>query len=117
MNSGTLNFLGMTTLGTKHISIAFIWSCREEFIAQPKPMLLNPHNLGANEVSQHAMYSQFAQPVYPIKISSIIDLTIKKFQKNNMLKEDGLNKWVALEQRLRAFKVLNISGVCGCNTK
>jgi hypothetical protein len=38
------------------------------------------------------MYSQFAQPVYPIRISSTIDLTKKESQKNKMVKEDGLNK-------------------------
>jgi hypothetical protein len=72
--------------------------------AQPEPMLVNPQNLGANEVSQQAMYSQFAQPAYPIRMSSTIDLTIKESQKNKIVKEDGLDKWAALEQRLRAFE-------------
>ena len=76
----------------------------EKSTAQPEPMLVNPHNLGANEVSQQAMYSQFAQPTYPIRMSSTIDLTIKESQKNKMVKEDGLDKWVVLEQRLRAFE-------------
>jgi hypothetical protein len=70
--------------------------------AQPEPMLVNPQNLG--EVSQQAMYSQFAQPAYPIEMSSTIDLTIKESQKNKMVKEDGLDKRAALEQRLRTFK-------------
>jgi hypothetical protein len=38
------------------------------------------------------MYSQFAQPAYPIRISSTIDLTKKESQKNKMVKEDGLDK-------------------------
>ena len=71
---------------------------------QPEPILVNPQNLGANEVSQQAMYSQFAQPAYPIRMSSTIDLTIKESQKNKIVKEDGLDKWAALEQRLRAFE-------------
>ena len=75
-----------------------------KFTAQPETMLINPHNLEANEVSQHAMYSQFAQPTYPIRMSSAIDLTIKESQKNKMIKEDSLDKWAALEQRLRAFE-------------
>jgi hypothetical protein len=37
-------------------------------------------------------------------MSSTIDLTIKESQKNKMVKEDGLDKWVALEQRLMAFE-------------
>jgi hypothetical protein len=37
-------------------------------------------------------------------MSSIIDLTIKESQKNKIVKEDGLDKWAALEQRLRAFE-------------
>jgi hypothetical protein len=41
---------------------------KQKFTAQPEPMLVNPQNLGANEVSQQAIYSQFAQPVYPIRM-------------------------------------------------
>jgi hypothetical protein len=37
-------------------------------------------------------------------MSYTIDLTIKESQENKMVKEDGLDKWAALEQRLRAFK-------------
>ncbi|KAL9371910.1 hypothetical protein Peur_037050 [Populus x canadensis] len=37
-------------------------------------------------------------------MSSTIDLTIKEYQKNKMVKEDGLDKWAALEQMLRAFE-------------
>jgi len=73
-------------------------------------MLANPQNLRANKVSQQAMYSQFAQPTYPIRISSTINLTKKKSQKNKMLKEDGLDKWVALKQRLMAFEGSSLHG-------
>jgi hypothetical protein len=41
-------------------------------------------------------------------MSSTIDLTIKESQKNKMVKEDGLDKWAALEQRLRAFEGTNL---------
>jgi hypothetical protein len=63
-------------------------------------MLVNPQNLRASKVSQQAMYSQFDQPTYPIRMSSTIDLTMKESQKNKMVKEDGLDKWATLEQRL-----------------
>jgi hypothetical protein len=41
-------------------------------------------------------------------MSSTIDLTKKESQKNKMVKEDGLDKWVALEQRLMAFEGSNL---------
>jgi hypothetical protein len=37
-------------------------------------------------------------------MSSTIDLTKKESQKNKIVKEDGLDKSVALEQRLMAFE-------------
>jgi hypothetical protein len=37
-------------------------------------------------------------------MSSTIDLTIEESQKNKIVKEDGLDKGAALEQRLRAVK-------------
>jgi len=63
---------------------------KQKFTAQPEPMLVNPQNLRAKEVSHQAMYFQFAQLAYPIRMSSTIDLTIKESQKNKMVKEDGL---------------------------
>ena len=60
-------------------------SVEEKFTAQPEPMLINLQNLEAYEVSfesQPAMYSQIAQPAYPIQVSSNIDFTMKKSQKN-----------------------------------
>jgi len=71
-----------------------------KFIARPKPLLANPQNLEANEVSfksQPATYSQIAQPVYPIRMLSTIDFTMKEFQKAKMVKEDGLDKLASLE--------------------
>jgi len=53
-------------------------------IAQPEPMLVNPftpQNLGANE---------------------------KGSQKGKMVKKDDLNKFIALEQRMRAFEGIRL---------
>jgi hypothetical protein len=73
-----------------------------KFTAQPEPMLTNPQNLGANKVSfesQQATYSEFAQPTYPIRMLSTIDFTVKESQNDKMVKEDGLEKLVALEKK------------------
>jgi len=37
-------------------------------------------------------------------MSSTIDFTMKKSQKDKMVREDGLDKLVVLKQRMRAFK-------------
>jgi len=74
-------------------------------------MLTNPQNLGANKVSfesQQAIYYEFAQPTYPIRMSSTIDFTVKESQNEKMVKEDGLEKLVALEKKMRAFKGTNL---------
>jgi hypothetical protein len=39
---------------------------------------------------------------YPTRMPFTIDSTEKESQKGKMVKEDGLNKLVALDQRLRA---------------
>jgi len=41
------------------------------------------------------------QPAYPTRMSFTIDSIEKESQKGKMVKVDGLNKLVALEQRLR----------------
>ncbi|XP_011013700.1 PREDICTED: uncharacterized protein LOC105117661 [Populus euphratica] len=41
-------------------------------------------------------------------MSSIIDLTIKQSKKNKVVKEDELNKFIALEQRRRAFEGIHL---------
>jgi hypothetical protein len=71
----------------------------------------NPQNLGEKEVSfesQQTMYSQIAQPAYPIKRSSTIDFIMKESQKDKMVRKDGLDKMVAPEQRIRAFKGISL---------
>jgi len=44
------------------------------------------------------------QPAYPSRISSTIDSTEKESQKGKMVKEEGLEKWTALEERIRAVE-------------
>jgi hypothetical protein len=48
------------------------------------------------------------QPAYPARISSTIDSTEKGSQKGNMIKKDELNKFIALEQRMRAFEGIHL---------
>jgi len=44
------------------------------------------------------------QPAYPTRMSFTIDSTEKESQKSKRVKEDGMNKLVALEQRLRTLE-------------
>jgi len=48
------------------------------------------------------------QPAYPMRMSFTIDFTKKESQKSKMEKEDGLNKLIALEQRMRAFEGIRL---------
>jgi hypothetical protein len=41
-------------------------------------------------------------------MSSTIDFTVKESQNEKMVKEDGLEKLVALEKKMRAFKGTNL---------
>jgi len=58
--------------------------------------------------SLQTTYSQIAQPAYPIKGLSTIDFTMKESQKDKMVREDGLDKLVAPEQRTRAFEGISL---------
>jgi hypothetical protein len=80
-------------------------------IAQPEDMHIthfDPQNLGANRVSSEFQQAMHFQPAYPSRISSTIDYTKKESQKGNRVKEDGMNKLVALEQRLRALEGIRL---------
>jgi hypothetical protein len=44
------------------------------------------------------------QSAYPSRILSIIDSTEKESQKGKIVKEEGLEKWTALEDRIRAVE-------------
>jgi hypothetical protein len=80
-------------------------------IAQPEPMLVipfNPPNLGANGLSFDFQQAMHFQPAYPTRMSFTINSIEKESQKSKMVKEDDLNKLVALEQRLRAFEGIHL---------
>jgi len=64
----------------------------------------DPQNLGANGVSSEFQQAIHFQPAYPSRISSTIDSTEKESQKGKMVKEEGLKKWTALEERIRAVE-------------
>jgi hypothetical protein len=48
------------------------------------------------------------QPAYPARVSSTIDSIEKEYKKGKMVKEDDLNKFIALEQRMRAFEGIHL---------
>jgi hypothetical protein len=76
-------------------------------LVQPEPMLVNPfnpQNMGANGLSSDFQQAMRFQPAYPARISSTIDSTEKESQKGKMVKEEGLEKWTALEERIRAVE-------------
>jgi hypothetical protein len=76
-------------------------------IVQPKPMLVNafnPQNLGANGLSSDFQQARHFQPAYPMRMSFTIDSTKKESQKGKMVKKEGLEKWTALEERVRAIE-------------
>jgi len=80
-------------------------------LAQPKPMLVNPfnpHNMGANGLSSDFQQAMRFQPAYPTRMSFTNDSTEKESQKGKRVKEDGMNKLVALEQRLRALEGIHL---------
>jgi len=55
-------------------------------------------------VSSDFQQAMYFQPAYPSRISSTIDSTEKESQKGKMVKEKGLEKWTALEERIRAVE-------------
>jgi len=86
-------------------------SGKATLIAQPDDMHVthfDPHNLGANRVSSEFQQAMHFQPAYPARISSTIDSIEKGSQKGNMIKKDELNKFIALEQRMRAFEGIHL---------
>jgi len=67
----------------------------------------NPYNLGTNGLSSDFQQAMRFQPAYPMRMSFTIDSIEKESQKGMRVKEDGMNKLVGLEQRLRALE-----GIC-----
>ena len=86
-------------------------SGKATLIAQPEDMHVthfDPQNLGANRVSSEFQQAMHFQPAYPSRISSTIDSTEKESQKGKMVKEEGLEKWTALEERIRAIEGIRL---------
>ena len=86
-------------------------SGKATLIAQPEDMHVthfDPHNLGANRVSSEFQQPMHFQPAYPARVSSTIDSIEKEYKKGKMVKEDDLNKFIALEQRMRAFEGIHL---------
>ncbi|KAJ6893823.1 hypothetical protein NC652_027792 [Populus alba x Populus x berolinensis] len=86
-------------------------SGKATLIAQPESMLVNPfnpQNLGANGLSSDFQQAMHFQPAYPTRMSFTIDSTEKESQKGKRVKEDGMKKLVALEQRLRALEGIRL---------
>jgi len=76
-------------------------------IAQPEDMYVthfDPQNLGANRVSSEFQQAMHFQPAYPIRMSFTIDSIKKESQKGKMVKEEGLEKWIVLEERIRVVE-------------
>jgi len=64
----------------------------------------DPQNLAANRVSSEFQQAMHFQSAYPLRISSTIDSTKKESQKGKIVKEEDLEKWTALEKRIRAVE-------------
>jgi len=80
-------------------------------ITQLEPMPINPfnpQNLGANSLSSDFQQAMHFQLAYPTRMLLTIDSIKKESQKGKMVKEDGLNKLVALKQRMRAFEGIRL---------
>jgi uncharacterized protein YecE (DUF72 family) len=85
-------------------------SSQPTFIAQLPPTFtapFNPPNLGACITSLEPQYAVHfpAQLVYPIRIP---ELTLEESHKDKMVEDRGLEKWVALEQRMMAVEENNL---------
>jgi len=82
-------------------------SKKATLITQPEDMHVthfDPQNLGVNRVSSEFQQAMHFQPAYPMRMPFTIDSTEKESQKGRMVKEEGLEKWTALEERLRAVE-------------
>jgi hypothetical protein len=86
-------------------------SGKATLIAQHEPMFVNPfnpQNMEANRLSYDFQQAMRFQPVYPTRMSFTNDSTEKESQKGKRVKEDGMNKLLALEQRLRALERIRL---------
>jgi len=86
-------------------------SGKATLIAQHEPMFVNPfnpQNMGANGLSSDVQQAMHSQPTYPMRMPFTFDSTEKKSQKGKMVKEEGLEKWTALEERIRAVEGIRL---------
>jgi len=82
-------------------------SGKATYIVQVEPMLVNPfnpQNLGAKRLSSDFQQAMHFQPAYPMRMPFTTHSTEKESQKGKMVKEEGLEKWIALEKRVRAVE-------------
>jgi hypothetical protein len=80
-------------------------------IAQHEPMFVNPfnpQNMGANGLSSDVQQAMHFQPAYPMRMPFTFDSTEKKSQKGKMVKEEGLEKWTALEERIKTVEGIRL---------
>jgi hypothetical protein len=88
-------------------------STQPAFTTQIPPMpatLFNPSNLGTSRISSESQYvTHFpAQPVYPMRIPHAVEPTLVESHHDKMVGDEGLEKWVALEERVRAVEGNNL---------
>jgi hypothetical protein len=79
------------------------------FTAQIPPMpstFFNLPNMGASGSSHEPQYAMHfpAQPIYPMGIPHIDELTLEGSHKDKMIGAEGLEKWAALEERVRVVE-------------
>ena len=84
-------------------------SSQPAFTAQIPPMppvIFNLPNMGASGSSHEPQYATHfpAQPIYPMRIPHADELTLEGSHKNKMIGDEGLEKWAALEERVRAVE-------------
>jgi hypothetical protein len=86
-------------------------SGKATLIAQHEPMFVNPfnpQNMGANGLSSDVQQAMHFQPAYPMRMPFTFDSTEKKSQKGKMVKEEGLEKWTALEERIKTVEGIRL---------
>lgn len=72
--------------------------------------LFNPSNLGTSRISSESQYVThfLTQPVYPMRIPKAVEPTLVESHHDKMVGDEGLEKWVALEERVRVVEGNNL---------
>jgi len=70
------------------------------------PTFFNLPNMGASGSSHEPQYAMHfpAQPIYPMRIPHTDELTLERSSRDKMIGAKGLEKWAALEERVRAVE-------------